>query len=325
MSIQTKTRIRSTCWWFCAMLGLAVAGVWMMVFIFQGSPTPAEARSLSADTITPTATLTPTVRPVPVFLIRGVTASSPKVDGNIGGRQVNLKANLPFGNQAPRPIFGDLFKFLLKEDALNRGSRAVFVIRDSSGVEVYKHTEKNLPFCPFSDTNNQCNPIPLRNGILTWPDSEGHASQPVQPGRYFLKARIEDNNGNVICKTHDDYAFEISIGFEVPSVPVLLPASAGVAVISQPTNNAVLKGIVNIVGTATVNNFWYYKFEFVDARCQFGVCFVADSKQAMRNGILLRWDTRTIPNGTYVLQLVVVDTFGRVLSTRPRITITIQN
>jgi hypothetical protein len=82
---------------------------------------------------------------------------------------------------------------------------------------------------------------------------------------------------------------------------------------------------VNIAGSADVRNFWYYKFEFVDSRCANGVCFVADGKRAVRNGTLLQWDTRSVPNGTYVLRLVVVDTSGRVLSTMPRITITIRN
>ena len=46
---------------------------------------------------------------------------------------------------------------------------------------------------------------------------------------------------------------------------------------------------------------------------------------AVNNGVLLRWDTRTVPNGTYLLRLVVVDRFGRELGQMPRIRIAIQN
>lgn len=299
---------------------LILASLSVFTMMFES----AQARTPSQLSVVPTPTAT--LRPIPKFLIRGVTASSPKVDGKIGGKQVTLKADLPVGNQPGVQVFVDLFKFQLKEDELNDGSRAIFIIRDGNGAEVYHHVEKNLPFCAFGDSNKHCNSLSVRDGVLAWPDSDGHASQPIQPGRYFLQARIEDNNGNVICRTREDFAFEVSIGFDTPPAPPQqLPPLAGSAEITQPANNAALKGIVNIMGTATLNNFDYYKFEFEDARCNLGVCFVADARKQVRRGLLMKWDTRTVPNGVYLLHMVVVDKFGRVLSTTPRINITIQN
>jgi hypothetical protein len=56
------------------------------------------------------------------------------------------------------------------------------------------------------------------------------------------------------------------------------------------------------------------------------VCFVADAHWPVTtNGVLLRWDTRSVPNGAYVLHLAVVAKDGRVWPQIPRITVTIAN
>lgn len=275
---------------------------------------------------------TPTRRPVPKFGLNAVAGPSPKVDGQIGGEQVRMQADLPSSDQPGRQFYPDLFKFKLREDKIQNGTRAIFIVRDSNGNEVYKHTENNVPYCLFgNDSNQPCRGIPSDNeGYLYWPESDGRPAQPVQPGRYFLSAFIKNGN-NIICNTIEDFVFDIKITFEAspptPAQTVFLPASAGSAAITLPVNDQIWQGIVTIRGTATVRNFAYYKFEFEDSNlCQpTGGCFVADAKRAVRNGVLYKLDTRKFPNGTYLLRLLVVDRAGRVLSTIPRITITIQN
>ena len=91
------------------------------------------------------------------------------------------------------------------------------------------------------------------------------------------------------------------------------------------------------MGSASCNDFEYYKFEFVDSRCgATGLCFVAGKfLKPVTNGALMTWDTtRTydgakLPNGTYVLRLTVVGVgrpgYSNLLPNKPQITVVINN
>lgn len=121
--------------------------------------------------------------------------------------------------------------------------------------------------------------------------------------------------------------FSVDIQDQVP-----LPRLTGRSAITRPASGLVWRGIVEIRGTAFSNNFAYYKFELLDPRCDKGVCFLREFRRAVNNGVLWRWDTRqplpngtVLPNGQWVMQLVVVDRFNRPLPNSPVIAFSLQN
>lgn len=76
--------------------------------------------------------------------------------------------------------------------------------------------------------------------------------------------------------------------------------------ITSPLHGARLQGIVSIVGTARINDLWYYKLEFR----QEGFpewSFLHLSERPVDQGVLMNWNTTTVPAGIYYLRLVVVD------------------
>lgn len=313
---------------------IAWAARWMLVAIcvtgaataFGVQPPSAPASAQSA-----TATVTPTPTPRPGARLRlalkGVNRNSPDGVGTITAQ---------FRSQDDGEWGGATFEWLpsletvkLAREKQGGRLRAEFVFFEETPnglVEVYRHVERNAPFCAFGDRNGRCNPMPIVNGIYRWPDSDGKpgSGSPVKPGKYTLEingfAYVDGDEGNFFGNWNS--APQFTIEFEELTE---LPALAGRAAITSPRSGATLRGVVNLRGTATANNFGFYKFELVDPRCESGVCFVADGKRPVSNGLLLRWDTRTIPNGNYVLQLVVVDKFGRTLPNPPRIRIRVQN
>lgn len=114
--------------------------------------------------------------------------------------------------------------------------------------------------------------------------------------------------------------------------------SVGDAAITNLNNGQQLSGVVQVEGRAYCNDFAYYKFEFVDARCgPTQLCFVAGRFETpIRAGVLMNWDTRStwdgspLPNGQYVLQLTVVGRkasgeAGPIFPKRPRLTVIINN
>jgi len=99
----------------------------------------------------------------------------------------------------------------------------------------------------------------------------------------------------------------------------------GQAQIRSPRSGSRLSGIVSIRGSATCDHFDYYKFEFEDARCDKGICFVAGPfRPGVVNGELMLWNTRTVPNGQYMLR-VVVGQNGAIFRQIARIRVNIAN
>ena len=79
--------------------------------------------------------------------------------------------------------------------------------------------------------------------------------------------------------------------------------------IAQPGSGATVSGVIQIVGTANLPDFWYYKFEFMGAG--FGDwTFIQRFDTAINSGVLGAWDTRSVPPGDYQFRLVVVDKTG---------------
>jgi hypothetical protein len=79
--------------------------------------------------------------------------------------------------------------------------------------------------------------------------------------------------------------------------------------ISQPGTGATVSGVIQLVGTANIPDFWYYKFEFRGSG--FGDwTFIQQFETPINGGILGSWDTRSVPSGDYEFRLVVVEKSG---------------
>ena len=73
-----------------------------------------------------------------------------------------------------------------------------------------------------------------------------------------------------------------------------------------------LKGVVQIRGTANIGNFQFYKLEFGVGDNPQAWSFIGDDvgREPVVDDVLLTWDTSKIPPGVYTLQLTVVDITG---------------
>lgn len=309
----------------------AAAGIIAASLSLTPTPTPAVHEFAQAQGATATPTVTPTRRPGSRarLLLKGLSRTSPDGVGDLKA-QVKLQGDGEWNATTFEWVPAEEARQLAasREGGRLRAQFAVFQDTPNGRVEVYRHTERTAPFCMFRETGNRCNPIPFVNGEYRWPDSDGKpgSSTPLTPGQFFIEingfAYVDGNDDDTFGNWFSAPEFTLEFGEEAPAD---LPRQTGRAAIVSPRSNTVLRGIVNIRGSATSNNFAFYKFEFEDPRCEGGVCFVADGKRAVANGTLLRWDTRTVPNGTYLLRLVVVDRFGRELGQVPRVQITIAN
>ncbi|HIC92846.1 MAG TPA: hypothetical protein EYP09_01155 [Anaerolineae bacterium] len=92
--------------------------------------------------------------------------------------------------------------------------------------------------------------------------------------------------------------------------PRLPPCPNPKARLTYPTVNATLKGTVQVFGSACVDNFWYYKFEFRSEDFPDEWHFIQRYDAPVEDGPLGVWDTSILPAGTYSFRLVVVDRTG---------------
>ncbi len=86
------------------------------------------------------------------------------------------------------------------------------------------------------------------------------------------------------------------------TAPRLLAQSSG---ITYPPETEALRGVVEIRGTAVHPEFWKYEL----AAAPFGTqnyFVIAVVEEQIVNGVLARWDTRTVGDGPYTLRLRVV-------------------
>jgi len=73
--------------------------------------------------------------------------------------------------------------------------------------------------------------------------------------------------------------------------------------------NAVLKGAVEIRGSANIDSFSYYKFEFRSKGAP-QWSFLQRFDEPVADGLLGVWDTSPLPAGACLFRLVVVDKTG---------------
>lgn len=111
-----------------------------------------------------------------------------------------------------------------------------------------------------------------------------------------------------------------------PQPPAVAPALCpdGRSVILSPGNGAVISGVVSIVGTAQHDQFDYYKLEFAPGQSGQGFNYFDGGENPVSGGLLGNLNSGALANGTYTLQLVVVDSTGNY--PQPcRVTVTVQN
>jgi hypothetical protein len=86
------------------------------------------------------------------------------------------------------------------------------------------------------------------------------------------------------------------------------PAQGDQAVITAPQNNAVVRGQVAILGSATHPQFQFYKVEFAREPVvgEAWTIIGAIHQQQVTDGQLETWDTSQLPDGSYTLRLRVV-------------------
>jgi YbbR domain-containing protein len=95
-----------------------------------------------------------------------------------------------------------------------------------------------------------------------------------------------------------------------PALPPECPDPG--ARLTYPTMNAVLKGSAHIFGSAHVDNFGYYKFEYRHEGAS-EWSFLQSFEEPVDDGLLGVWDTSDLATGNYWFRLVVVKKDGNYL------------
>ncbi len=79
--------------------------------------------------------------------------------------------------------------------------------------------------------------------------------------------------------------------------------------VSAPAVNEVIAGYATVMGSVTLEDLWFYKVEWTAAgSTEFS--YFAGQGHAISNGALGTLDTRSLPNGDYLLRVTVVDDTG---------------
>jgi hypothetical protein len=97
----------------------------------------------------------------------------------------------------------------------------------------------------------------------------------------------------------------------LPTPPLDDAFPGAVAMITSPRPGAGLGGQVTITGSASANDFNYYKLEYGQGNNPTGwVDLNGQNLTAVRSGILGVWNTADLPEGPYILRLTLVGTAG---------------
>jgi hypothetical protein len=93
----------------------------------------------------------------------------------------------------------------------------------------------------------------------------------------------------------------------------------------RPGENEVVSGDLNVIGSATHDNFQYYKIEAAPGANASGPWqHVGNGQAPVTSGFLTTVNTRNLTNGAWTLQLVVVDQTGNFIPPC-QVTVTVQN
>ena len=129
---------------------------------------------------------------------------------------------------------------------------------------------------------------------------------------------------------------DVPAGTPTPATatPVPAPVAAAAApaacpdsrsAIVAPGNGATVGGVFSLIGTASHEQFNFYKIEFAPgANAGGGFTYLADGRGQVFNGALANVDSRSLDNGPWTFQLTVVDLTGN-YPEPCRVTINVQN
>lgn len=79
----------------------------------------------------------------------------------------------------------------------------------------------------------------------------------------------------------------------------------------RPGNGETVSGMVNVIGSATHDGFQYYKVEYAPgAGASSGFQYLGGGNSPVVNAILASFDSSSLGNGDWTLQLIVVDQTG---------------
>lgn len=113
------------------------------------------------------------------------------------------------------------------------------------------------------------------------------------------------------------------------STPTMIPTATPIvfaecpyagACITYPTVNAVLRGVVQIKGSAYIEDFDYYKFEF-RSEGEPEWSFIQRFEEQVTAGVLGAWDTSPLSAGKYWFRLLVIKKDGNYESCEVPVTI----
>lgn len=85
------------------------------------------------------------------------------------------------------------------------------------------------------------------------------------------------------------------------------------ATLAAPEPGETVRGVIEIIGTADIDNFAFYKYEIrslVEGGGQTAWQAVSAGTTVVRDDVLGTWDTSLVNPGPYALRLVVTDTAG---------------
>lgn len=82
--------------------------------------------------------------------------------------------------------------------------------------------------------------------------------------------------------------------------------------LTAPKPGEEIKGMVTLTGTANVPNFGFFKYEIAPVGTDAWTTIAAGA-EPVTDGELGKWDTATLANGDYFLQLVIIDNVGKTL------------
>ena len=123
----------------------------------------------------------------------------------------------------------------------------------------------------------------------------------------------DEDEATMTAISGDDIEFETAT--PLPTVSVNPASCQEESVnISEPQSGDTIQGAIEIIGTADVPNFGFYKFEVARSEEELWLTIQA-GRNVVRDGVLVEnWDTSRLPVGDYVLQLVVTDSEGAELA-----------
>jgi hypothetical protein len=82
--------------------------------------------------------------------------------------------------------------------------------------------------------------------------------------------------------------------------------------ITSPSSGEEIGGTIELTGTVNVPNFGFYKYEFAPAGTENWITIAAGT-ELKKDERLGDWDTTTLTNGDYFLQLVIIDNVGQTI------------